>query len=48
MVNHAAPSAGQAFGSRLGLLASSAIVVAFFALGFIVFNRAAPHIAEDL
>jgi ABC-2 type transport system permease protein len=48
MVNHASLSAGQMFGSWLGLLEPLAIVAAIFVLGFTVFNRAAPHIAEDL
>ncbi|HEY2536890.1 MAG TPA: ABC transporter permease [Solirubrobacteraceae bacterium] len=48
MVNHATLSAGQALGSWAALLEPMAIVVAIFVLGFWVFNRAAPHIAEDL
>ncbi len=48
MVTHATPSAGQTIGSWAGLLGPSAVVVAVFVLGFYVFNRAAPHIAEDL
>lgn len=48
MVNHAALSAGQAYGSWLALLEPLAIVAALFVLGFWVFNRSAPHIAEDL
>jgi len=48
MVNHAALSAGQAMGSWLALLEPLAIVAALFVLGFWVFNRSAPHIAEDL
>ena len=48
MVNHAALSAGQALGSWLALLEPLAIVAALFVLGFWVFNRSAPHIAEDL
>ncbi len=41
-------SAGEALGSWAALLEPMAIVVAIFALGFWVFNREAPHIAEDL
>ncbi len=41
-------SAGQALGSWAALLEPMAIVAAIFVLGFWVFNRAAPHIAEDL
>ena len=41
-------SAGQALGSWTALLEPLAIVAAIFALGFWVFNREAPHIAEDL
>lgn len=48
MVNHAALSAGQALGGWNQLLEPLAIVAALFVLGFWVFNRAAPHIAEDL
>jgi ABC-2 type transport system permease protein len=48
MINHDALSAGQALGSWAALLEPMAIVTAIFVLGFWVFNRAAPHIAEDL
>jgi len=48
MINHAALSAGQALGSWAALLEPMAIVAFVFALGFWVFNRTAPHIAEDL
>jgi len=48
MVNHATLSAGEALGSWLALLEPLALVAAVFLLGFWVFNRAAPHIAEDL
>lgn len=41
-------SAGQALGSWAALLEPLALVAAIFALGFWVFNREAPHIAEDL
>jgi ABC-2 type transport system permease protein len=48
MINHATLSAGQAMGSWLALLAPLSLVAVLFVLGFWVFNRAAPHIAEDL
>jgi ABC-2 type transport system permease protein len=48
MINHATPSAGQVLGSQLAVLEPVAISVAFFVLGFYVFNRTAPHVAEDL
>jgi ABC-2 type transport system permease protein len=48
MINRSTLSAGQALGSWAALLEPLALVVAIFALGFWVFNRAAPHIAEDL
>jgi ABC-2 type transport system permease protein len=48
MINGATDSAGQLMGSWLALLEPVALVVAIFALGFWVFNRQAPHIAEDL
>jgi ABC-2 type transport system permease protein len=48
IVTHATPSAGQALGSWLALLEPMAIVVAIFAIGFWVFNKTAPRVAEDL
>ncbi|HXM86054.1 MAG TPA: ABC transporter permease [Solirubrobacteraceae bacterium] len=48
MINDATFSAGQIMGSWLALLEPIALVVFIFALGFWVFNRQAPHIAEDL
>jgi ABC-2 type transport system permease protein len=48
MINDATLSAGQIMGSWLALLEPIALVVIIFALGFWVFNREAPHIAEDL
>ncbi len=48
MITHATPSAGQVLGSWSALIAPLAIVVATFVLGFWVFNRSAPSIAEDL
>jgi ABC-2 type transport system permease protein len=48
MINHSTLSAGQALGSWLALLEPLALVSVIFVLGFWVFNRSAPHIAEDL
>jgi ABC-2 type transport system permease protein len=48
MVNHATLSAGQLLGGWIYLLEPLAIVAGILAIGFWVFNRAAPHIAEDL
>jgi ABC-2 type transport system permease protein len=48
MINDATFSAGQIMGSWLALLEPVALVVFIFVLGFWVFNRQAPHIAEDL
>jgi ABC-2 type transport system permease protein len=48
MITHDTLSAGQALGSWSGLLAPVAIVVGTFALGFWVFNRSAPFVAENL
>jgi ABC-2 type transport system permease protein len=48
MINRATFSAGQTMGSWAALLEPLALVAVIFAIGFWVFNRAAPHIAEDL
>lgn len=48
MINHSTLSAGQAMGSWAALLEPLALVAVLFVLGFWIFNRAAPHIAEDL
>jgi ABC-2 type transport system permease protein len=48
MINNGTLSAGQALGSWASLLEPLALVAAIFVLGFWVFNREAPHIAEDL
>jgi ABC-2 type transport system permease protein len=48
MINHAALSSVDVIGSWGWLMAPLALVAATFVLGFWVFNRAAPHIAEDL
>jgi ABC-2 type transport system permease protein len=48
MVTHATPGVDQLLGSWLALLEPLAIVAAIFALGFWVFNRSAPMVAENL
>jgi ABC-2 type transport system permease protein len=48
MVNHATLSAGQILGGWIYLLEPLAIVAAVFMLGFWVFNRSAPSVAERL
>jgi ABC-2 type transport system permease protein len=48
MINRATLSAGQIMGSWTALLEPLALVTVIFVVGFWVFNRAAPHIAEDL
>ena len=48
MVNRATLSAGQTMGSWAALIEPLALVTVIFVLGFWVFNREAPHIAEDL
>jgi ABC-2 type transport system permease protein len=48
MITHATPAAGQVLGSWTALFGALAIVVAIFAVGFAVFNRAAAQIAENL
>jgi ABC-2 type transport system permease protein len=47
-ITHGTPSAGSLLGSPAHLLEPLAIVVAIFVIGFWVFNRIAPHVAEDL
>lgn len=48
VIDPAAPSAAAAIGGWERLLVPAGILVGVFALGFWVFNRAAPGIAEDL
>jgi ABC-2 type transport system permease protein len=48
MINHSTLSAGQIMGSWVALLEPIALVAAIIVIGFWVFNREAPHIAEDL
>jgi ABC-2 type transport system permease protein len=47
VVNHATPGAVAVLGYP-GLLAVFGIVIAVFAIGFVVFNRTAPYVAENL
>jgi ABC-2 type transport system permease protein len=48
VIAHATPGVGQLLGSWTALLVPLAIVLAIFAIGFAVFNRAAARIAENL
>lgn len=48
MVTHDTLSAGQALGSWAALLEPLGVTAAVFALGFWVFNRSAPFVAENL
>jgi ABC-2 type transport system permease protein len=48
MITHGTLTAGQALGGWTWLLAPMAIVIGVFALGFWVFNRSAPMVAENL
>lgn len=47
-VTRATPSAQSLLGSSAALLAPIGIVLLIFAVGFVVFNRLAPRVAEDL
>lgn len=48
MVNHATLSAGQVLGGWIHLLEPLGIVALTFVIGFWVFNRSAPSVAENL
>jgi ABC-2 type transport system permease protein len=48
MITNATPSAGEVLGSWTSLFGALAIVVGIFVVGFVVFNRAAARIAENL
>jgi len=48
MITHGTLSVGEALGSWVALLGPLAIVFAVFGLGFWVFNRSAPLVAENL
>jgi ABC-2 type transport system permease protein len=47
-ITHATPSAGALLGSMAAIALPVGIVLGIFALGFWVFNRIAPRVAEDL
>ena len=47
-ITHATPSAATLLGSTAALLGQSGSSWSIFALGFYVFNRTAPRVAEDL
>jgi ABC-2 type transport system permease protein len=47
-ITHATPSAASLLGSNALLIEPVGIVVVVFVLGFYVFNRMAPRVAEDL
>jgi len=48
LIDPSAPTAWDAAGGFVYLLIPAAIVLGLFVLGFYVFNREAPHIAEEL
>jgi ABC-2 type transport system permease protein len=48
IINPATPSAAAALGGQARLLVPCGITVAIFVLGFVVFNRTAPNVAENL
>jgi ABC-2 type transport system permease protein len=48
IINHLTPSVGSVLGSPIALLEPIAIALAVCAIGFAVFTRTAPHVAEDL
>jgi ABC-2 type transport system permease protein len=47
-INHATPSVSALLGSQAAVLVPIGIVLAIFVIGFGVFNRIAPRVAEDL
>ncbi len=47
-ITHDTPSSGALLGSMAALAEPMAIIVVVFVLGFYVFNRTAPRVAEDL
>src|SRR5205085_8758818 len=48
LIDPSIPSAAEAAGGAVNLLVPVALTVGLFALGFWVFNREAPRIAEEL
>lgn len=48
VINPLTPSASELLGGGILLVVPIAITLAMFVTGFVVFNRTAPHVAEDL
>jgi ABC-2 type transport system permease protein len=48
IVDASAPSAAEAMGGAVWLLIPLALLIGVCALGYVVFDRSAPHIAEEL
>lgn len=48
VITHRTPGAAALLGSHLAVLEPVAVVLVVFALGFVVFNRTAPFVAENL
>ena len=48
VITHQTPSVGALLGSQVQILEPVALVIVIFVLGLYVFNRIAPHVAEDL
>jgi ABC-2 type transport system permease protein len=48
IVDAGAPSAAEAMGGAVWLLIPLAVLIGVCALGYVVFDRSAPHIAEEL
>jgi ABC-2 type transport system permease protein len=48
LLGNGSPSASDAVGSTLYLAVPAAVLVSAVVLGFVVFNRMAPHVAENL
>jgi ABC-2 type transport system permease protein len=48
IINAATPSAGAALGGQVWLLIPIGLTLAIFVSGFVVFNRTAPYVAENL
>jgi ABC-2 type transport system permease protein len=48
VITHATPSAASLLGGNLALLGPIAVVVATFVVGFVVFDRTAPYVADNL
>jgi ABC-2 type transport system permease protein len=48
VITHGAAAPSSVLGGHLGLIQPVALVVVVFVVGFVVFNRTAPHVAENL